>query len=106
MKGRAHPPGSVGTRPARLLGDSSESCRRHEAPAQALGSEGVEPSSQVELRSSGDARVALAVLKGLGLLSGQRVEIGDEDPEILRAEAELAERRAANKRALDEICPL
>ena len=71
---------------------------------QALASEAIDSVSRAI--QGGDARAGLSLLKGLGLLSGERVDIGEEDPVTLLAEAELAERRAANKRALDEICPL
>lgn len=71
---------------------------------QALAVEAIE--SVCRAIQGGDAKAGLAILRGLGLLSGQRADIGEEDPAVLKAESELAERRAANKRALDEMCLL
>ncbi len=48
----------------------------------------------------GDLKVALAVLKGLGLLSGGIVEIETDDPGALRDHAELAAREEEREREL------
>ena len=53
--------------------------------------------------ASGDARVALAVLKGVGLLGGARAEIGAPDPGDLEAERRIATAEADSKRALREL---
>ena len=59
-----------------------------------------------EAVAGGDTRVALAVLKGLGLLDGQRTEIGKDDPDTLRDEADLTAREAASEQQLREMCSL
>ena len=40
---------------------------------------------------AGDARIALAVLKGVGVLGGRRPAIGPDDPEVVEEEADLAQ---------------
>jgi hypothetical protein len=37
---------------------------------------------------NGDGKVALALLKGIGLLSGEPPKVGSDDPQRLAAEAE------------------
>jgi hypothetical protein len=39
--------------------------------------------------TEGDGKTALALLKGLGLLSGERVKVGSDDPEQLAEAATL-----------------
>ena len=51
----------------------------------------------------GNTRAALAVLRGLGLLDGQRADIPTDDPQALRAEADLAAREKESKRRLREL---
>ena len=48
----------------------------------------------------GDAHVALALVKGLGLLDGRQRAIPTDNPAVLRQEVELAERQAASERQL------
>jgi len=48
----------------------------------------------------GDARVALRILDGLGLLSGEKPSIGTDDPEQLAEQREAAE---ASKREMREL---
>jgi hypothetical protein len=55
---------------------------------------------------AGDTRAALAVLRGLGLLPSEPIEIGTDDPVVLQQEAEIAECEAANRRALRSLLPL
>ena len=43
---------------------------------------------------AGDARAAIAILKGAGMLDGQRPTIGPEEPDAVREEAALARREA------------
>lgn len=52
---------------------------------------------------AGDARVALALLKGLGLLDDREREIPTDDPAVLQEEVELAECEAANDRQLRSL---
>lgn len=47
-----------------------------------------------------DVRVALAVLKGLGLLGGEMPSVGEDDPGILREEAQLRRNEAEMQRRL------
>ena len=42
---------------------------------------------------NGDVRTSLALLKGLGSLSGKEAVVGGVDPERMREEAEIAERQ-------------
>ncbi len=52
----------------------------------------------------GDLRAAIALLKGLGLLSGSgQIEVGPDDPNLVRAEAELAEKEAASERFMRSL---
>ena len=51
----------------------------------------------------GNVRAALAVLKGLGLLDGRPLEVGGEDPERLRAEAELSAREREEDHSWREL---
>jgi hypothetical protein len=51
---------------------------------------------------SGDARIALRVLRGVGLLDGASPEIGPSDPDQVVYEAERAERKRHFKQATDE----
>lgn len=55
---------------------------------------------------NGDVRAALAVLKGLGALSGNAPNIGAEDPVELAEEKRLAERERANQRDLRQLLAL
>ncbi len=48
---------------------------------------------------AGDARIAVAVLKGIGLLDGQAPSICSDDPAILREEDDLAKLEANYLRA-------
>jgi hypothetical protein len=52
---------------------------------------------------TGDTRTALAVLRGLGLLDGQRANISGDDPHALRAEADLAVIEAEKRRRFREL---
>ena len=53
--------------------------------------------------ASGDARVALAVLKGVGLLAGARLMIGCTDADALEAESRIATAEADSDRSLREL---
>jgi len=47
----------------------------------------------------GDLRVAMEVLKGLGLLGSRiQIEIGEDDPAALEEEVRIAEGEAASER--------
>ena len=48
----------------------------------------------------GDARTALAILKGLGVLPGSRPAIGGEDPVELQDQASVEARERDSDRAL------
>lgn len=50
---------------------------------------------------NGDARVALAVLKGLGYLNGRRAPLGEDDPQRLLAQRERNDRLAALRAELN-----
>lgn len=52
---------------------------------------------------AGDARSSVALLRGLGLLSGEAPCIGPGDPEVLRANAEEARANAEERRLLREL---
>jgi len=54
---------------------------------------------------SGDVRASLALLKGLGILAGQRAPIGSGDANVLREEAELAAQEDENHRRLRSLLP-
>ena len=52
----------------------------------------------------GDLRVAMDVLKGVGLLGSRvQIEIGDDDPAALEEEARVAEGEAASERQLRSL---
>ena len=51
----------------------------------------------------GDTRAAIAVLKGLGLIPGEPLSIGSDDPEVVRVEAELAEEEAKTSRMMRRL---
>ena len=52
----------------------------------------------------GDLRVAMDVLKGLGLLGSRiQIEIGEDDPAALEEEARIAEGEAASERQLRSL---
>jgi hypothetical protein len=55
---------------------------------------------------SGDVRAALAVLKGLGALSGTRPAVGSDDARELSEEAELSARERASARELRRLIAL
>ncbi len=57
-----------------------------------------------EAIEGGDTRAALAVLRGLGLLDGQRVDIPADDPKAMQAEADLRAREDESERRLRELC--
>jgi hypothetical protein len=52
---------------------------------------------------AGDVKAALAVIKAVGLLSGEASAIGAADPDGLQEERERAERQAAKLRKMDEM---
>ena len=52
----------------------------------------------------GDLRAAIAVLKGLGLLAGYPPEIGDDDPDRLREEADLRAKEDAWNQTIRSMC--
>ncbi len=51
----------------------------------------------------GDLKAALTLLKGVGILSGQEPRIGDADPDVLKAEAEIAEQQAQSDRLMRSL---
>ena len=53
--------------------------------------------------SAGDAKIAIALLKGLGLLDGKAIGIGIDKPAVLREETSLAEREAESDRRLRHL---
>jgi len=53
--------------------------------------------------SNGDARTALAVLKGIGFLNGERWPIGAEEPEEVAIEDRLAAREAEADTSLRKL---
>ncbi len=63
-----------------------------DARLHALGQKATEAVESALER--GDARTAMNVLKGLGLLGGEQARFGPEDPRKLRASAEDAEKRS------------
>jgi len=54
----------------------------------------------------GDAKIAIALLKGLGLLDGRAAAIGVDNPSVLRDEVEVAEQEAASDRNLRAMLAL
>ena len=54
---------------------------------------------------AGDARTALAILKGIGVLPGNPPAIGCEDPDELQEEARLEARQREGERFMRRITP-
>ncbi len=53
-----------------------------------------------EAIDGGDTQAALTVLKGLGLLSKNAINTGNENPDVLREESEIIENEAASERRI------
>ena len=51
----------------------------------------------------GNLRASLQVLRGVGLLTGERHKIGSDDPNVLREEAAIQERAEASDRGLRDL---
>jgi hypothetical protein len=56
-----------------------------------------------EAIEGGDVRTSLQVLRGIGALSGERVSVGSDDPEVLRQEAKIERHEEDSDRALRGI---
>jgi len=56
--------------------------------------------------NDGDARTALAILKGAGLLSGTAPQIGDDDPEHIAFDRDLEAKREVGRREQAETFAL
>jgi len=67
----------------------------------AIAERAVEAVSQAI--EGGDVRTAVSLLRGLGVLDGQRTRIGPEDADVLREEEELSAREEESSRRLRSV---
>jgi hypothetical protein len=76
---------------------------RREAENRLLRLMNAATEAVVSAVEAGDVRVALAVLKGLGMLPGSPPAFGGDDPKELAEDAELTEQKKASDRAFQRL---